>query len=329
MRHAVHLPILLALATALSLAGTNAGAQDGLKQRKFKFFYTATVTDIPVGAKTVDLWAPYPQSDENQDIHQVKIDAPGPVEIGRESRYGNLSLHYRATNPTAPVTVKLEVLATRRENAGVDESLSAEEMKPYLGAEPLVPLDGPVDTLAKEAVKGKRGDAAKARAIYEKVTGMVKYDKSGTGWGRGDALYVCDVKRGNCTDFHALIMGMARNQGIPARFSLGFSIPEARGSGEIAGYHCWAELYVKDRWIPVDSSEAAKALAKGDVAKKDYYFGHHDENRLEFSRGRHLTLIPRQQGEPLNFFVYPYAEVDGKKHDKVDKKFAYEDVAGG
>lgn len=316
-------------AATLGLLGTLAvSAQTSAKQRKFKFTYTATVNEIPAGAKTVDLWLPYPQSDENQDIHQVKIDAPGPVNIGREPKYGNTALHYRSTNPTGPIQVKLEVLATRRENAGIEESLSADEAKPHLGAEPLVPLDGPVAELAKEAVKGKRTDAQKARAIYEKVTGMVKYDKSGTGWGRGDALYVCDAKRGNCTDFHALIMGMARNQGIPARFAIGFSIPEARGSGEIAGYHCWAELYVKDRWVPIDSSEAAKALANGDVAKKDYYYGHHDANRIEFSRGRHLTLQPRQQGEALNFFVYPYAEVDGKKYEKVDKKFAYEDVAG-
>ncbi|MGV3720601.1 MAG: transglutaminase domain-containing protein, partial [Actinomycetota bacterium] len=67
----------------------------------------------------------------------------------------------------------------------------------------------------------------------------------------------------------------------------------------------------------------AKALAARDVAKKDYYFGRHDEHRIELSRGRNLTLTPRQQGVPLNFFVYPYAEVDGKEHDGVTGKFAF------
>jgi len=28
--------------------------------------------------------------------------------------------------------------------------------------------------------------------------------------------------------------------------------------------------------------------------------------------GRDLVLKPRQQGEPLNFLIYPYVEVDGK-----------------
>jgi len=150
---------------------------------------------------------------------------------------------------------------------------------------------------------------------------MMKYDKSGTGWGRGDALYACDARRGNCTDFHALLIAMARSAGIPARFSIGLPIPRPRGSGEIAGYHCWAEMYVDGRgWVPVDSSEASK-----DPARREYFFGHHDEDRLEFSRGRHLTLEPAQQGPPLNFFVYPYAEVDGRPHEAIDRKFTFTD----
>ena len=72
--------------------------------------------------------------------------------------------------------------------------------------------------------------------------------------------------------------------------------------------------------MPVDASEAAK-----DPTRRGYFFGHHDEDRLEFSRGRHLTLAPAQQGPPLNFFVYPYAEVDGKPHEAIDRKFTFRD----
>ncbi len=150
---------------------------------------------------------------------------------------------------------------------------------------------------------------------------MMKYDKSGTGWGRGDALFACDAKRGNCTDFHALVIGMARSVNIPARFAIGLPLPHERGTGDISGYHCWAELYVRGcGWVPVDASEAAK-----DSTRRGYFFGHHDENRLEFSRGRHLRLEPAQKGPPLNFFVYPYAELDGKPHEAIDRKFTFTD----
>lgn len=317
---------VLAAGLALLTAGA-VSAEKGLKTRTFRFTYKTLIREIPAGARSLDVWLPYPQTDSNQTIRELTIHAPGPVTIGREPEHGNEALYYHVDHPKGPVELSLEVTATRRENAGEPETLSDAEASRYLGAEPLVPLDGPVKALALEATHGKKGDAAKARAIYDKVTALMKYDKSGTGWGRGDALFACDAKRGNCTDFHALIIGMARSQGIPARFAIGFPLPEARGSGEIPGYHCWAELYVKGRgWVPVDSSEAAKAIAKGDLAKKDYYYGHHDENRIEFSRGRNLTLVPAQKAGPLNYFVYPYAEIDGQKYDGIDRKFSFADL---
>ncbi|MGA7924842.1 MAG: hypothetical protein WCA20_02475 [Candidatus Sulfotelmatobacter sp.] len=36
-----------------------------------------------------------------------------------------------------------------------------------------------------------------------------------------------------------------------------------------------------------------------------------DGNHLPFSMGRDLRLNPPQQDKPLNYFVYPYADVDG------------------
>ena len=44
---------------------------------------------------------------------------------------------------------------------------------------------------------------------------------------------------------------------IPARFTIGFPIGKAK-SGEVPGYHCWAEFYAGGEWVPVDASEAWK-----------------------------------------------------------------------
>jgi transglutaminase-like putative cysteine protease len=315
--------MILGLTSAvLLLPPIMASAMEGHPpSRTFELTYKATVRDIPEGTKVLDLWLPLPQTDRNQTVHRVTIDAPNPVSIGREARFGNQCLHVRVDTPKATVTVTLAVEATRRENSGGSELLSDDERAQYLKAEPLVPLDGPVRALALEATRGLDTDAEKAKAVYEKVVGLMKYDKSGSGWGRGDALFACDAKRGNCTDFHALVIGMARSVGIPARFAIGLPLPRGRASGEISGYHCWAELYVGGRgWVPVDASEAAK-----DPSRRGYFFGHHDEDRLEFSRGRHLTLAPAQHGPPLNFFVYPYAEVDGRPNDAIDRELTFTD----
>ena len=101
-------------------------------------------------------------------------------------------------------------------------------------------------------------------------------------------------------------------------------MPENKTAGDIPGYHCWAEFYSKKiGWIPVDISEAWKAQQK-----RDYFFGTIDANRVKFSTGRDITLSPKQDGPALNYFVYPYVEVDGKTYEKVDKQFHFEESKG-
>ena len=52
---------------------------------------------------------------------------------------------------------------------------------------------------------------------------------------RGDATWACESKRGNCTDFHSVLIGMMRSSGIPARFEIGFPLPENKNEGDIPG----------------------------------------------------------------------------------------------
>jgi hypothetical protein len=71
----------------------------------------------------------------------------------------------------------------------------------------------------------------------------------------------------------------------------------------------------------VDISEAWK-----NQSRREYYFGAHDVNRVQFSRGRDITLSPKQAGEPLNYFVYPYVEVAGQKWENVSNDFSFADL---
>ena len=88
------------------------------------------------------------------------------------------------------------------------------------------------------------------------------------------------------------------------------------------GYHCWAELYVEGvGWLPVDSSEASKH-----PEKREAFFGGLDANRVEFTTGRDLKLATRRAAEPLNYFVYPQVEVDGKPHPGVERRFSFTDL---
>jgi hypothetical protein len=73
--------------------------------------------------------------------------------------------------------------------------------------------------------------------------------------------------------------------------------------------------------VPVDASEAAK-----DPSRREYFFGAHDENRVEFSKGRDVILAPREKGDPLNYFIYPYAEIDGQPFAGTAYEILYRDT---
>ncbi|MCA1593876.1 MAG: transglutaminase domain-containing protein [Acidobacteria bacterium] len=322
--------ILLAL---LSVVSTSHAGQVRLRARSFMFEYTATVRDIPVGARNVELWIPVPHNDPFQEITQLEIVSPYPYEV-HTAQYGNKVLHLRVTDPKQPSfavvmrfdTVRREHVNTMLQHTGhaaASKESADRDVRRWLQPDRLVPLDDQIRKWAREVVDVAcaKTDFEKARAIYNHIVATVKYDKTGQGWGRGDIYYACDARRGNCTDFYAIFIGYTRAVGITARFAIGFPLPRDRGEGQVSGYHCWAEAYIKGLgWLPVDASEAAK-----DPSRREYFFGAHDENRVEFTRGRDLTLSPRQKGEALNYFVYPYAEVDGKAH-AAEKKFAYRDL---
>jgi transglutaminase-like putative cysteine protease len=199
---------------------------------------------------------------------------------------------------------------------------SATEQNRFLQPDRLVPTNGRLAAIAAQQVNGSSTTTERARALYDYTFANMRYDKSGTGWGRGDAEWACDAKRGNCTDFHSLFMSMARSQKIPAKFEIGFPLPADKTNGDVAGYHCWAEFCDGQQgWVPVDISEAWKHQNK-----KDYFFGAHDVNRAQFSVGRDLVLNPKQNGEPLNYFIYPYVEVGGKKWENVANGFNFADL---
>jgi len=296
------------------------------KKRHFLFSYKVKLKDIPQGE--MRLWIPVAPSNGEQTVKLAKVTAPVPLEPKKEGEYGNSLLYGRVKAPAKELEIELQYEVTRIEKrgnltgSGTIAPAPREELARFLAPDRLVPLNHRIRKLAAEVTAGKLTPLAKARAIYDYTVDNLSYDKSGTGWGRGDINHACDLKRGNCTDFHALLIGLCRASGIPARFIIGFPIPEGTKEGSIGGYHCWAEFYLQGKgWIPVDASEGSK-----NRTRKEYYFGTLCENRVEFTTGRDILLKPSQQGEKLNYFIYPYAELDGKPYDKMERSFTFREL---
>jgi transglutaminase-like putative cysteine protease len=279
---------------------------------EFEFIYRARLPQMTEAAR---MWLPMPMTDSFQTVEVKSIEAPGQHQILRDGEYGNKVLFLTLEPQDSGKTVELRYNVQRLEK-GVYEEQTPLPAK-YLQPERLVPDNETFRSIAEEVVVGKKGDLVRARALYDHVIDRMRYMKYGSGWGKGDAVYACDSRTGNCTDFHSYFIALSRAVGIPARFAIGASIPSARNDGGIDGYHCWAEFYTEGRWWPVDISEGDKCSALS-----TYYFGHHPANRIELTRGRDLVVDPGPVSGPINFLAYPVLEIGGKP-TKVKVEFSF------
>lgn len=268
----------------------------------FEFRYRAKLPELTAPAR---LWLPLPETDAFQSVEILSISAPGKQRVVRDRDFDNRVLFVELEPEDGAGTVDVRFQVTRREKAAYEAAEPAVDA--YLNPERLVPDTEDFRSIAREVVAGKKQDLVRARALYDHVLDRMRYMKYGTGWGQGDAVYACDARTGNCTDFHSYFIALARSAGIPARFAIGASIPSERSDGGIDGYHCWAEFYADGKWWPVDISEGDKYSSLA-----TYYFGHHPANRFEFSRGRDLVVDPLPASGPINFLAYPVLEVGGK-----------------
>ena len=269
---------------------------------EFEFLYRATLPEITTSAR---MWLPLAATDSFQTVEVKSINAPGKQSILQERQYGNKVLFLELGPDDSGKKVEIRYQVQRLEKSAY--AAPTPDHRKYLNPERLVPINENFRRIADEVVKGKTGDLVRARALYDHVIDRMRYIKYGDGWGKGDAVYACDARTGNCTDFHSYFIALARSVGIPARFAIGAAIPSERNDGGIDGYHCWAEFFAEGKWWPVDISEGNKYTGLA-----TYYFGHHPANRFELSRGRDLIVEPGPTSGPINFLAYPVLEIGGK-----------------
>jgi transglutaminase-like putative cysteine protease len=281
-------------------ATDNSGIIKGTDQ--FEFVYRVKLPEIKGKAR---VWIPLAKTDAFQTVTEEELNIPMTWEKVQDRDYANdIAVIYPLSSDSGK-TVEVRYRVVRKEKGTY--SASSTEAARYLRPEKLVPINETFRTLAQKATEGKTDGLERAKALYDHVVGRMRYDKSGNGWGRGDAIYACDAHTGNCTDFHAYFIALARSIGIPARFAIGATIPADKNEGTIEGYHCWAEFLADGRWVPVDISEAWKNRKLA-----DYYFGHNPANRFELTKGRDLVVDPEPASGPINFLAYPLLEMNGE-----------------
>lgn len=299
------------------------------ESRFFEFTYEMLAEDFP-SAEAVDIYLPLPAQYDGQQVFEQSLESSPAGEIGVEATYGNRYYRiHRPANVDTPLSASLRWRVRREALAsGGERGLSEAERARFLAPNALVPVGHEILQPILAEIRASRADdspEATARAIFDWVVDNLEYKKVGTGWGNGDTFWACSERYGNCTDFHALFVSLARSEGIPARFEIGFPLPPGRAGGEIGGYHCWVQYHLPGRgWVPIDASEAAKQ-----PAQRERYYGTAPADRIHFTTGRDLAFTPAARRQPLNYFIYPYVEVGGRPVQvELQTRFAFRELPG-
>ncbi|MGE3166048.1 MAG: transglutaminase-like domain-containing protein [Planctomycetota bacterium] len=297
--------------------------------RIFHLRYVTTVQPATAG-RSLRLWIPLPQDDAHQRVRNLVVTSPFPYRLTSESLHGNRMVFVETPVPCPggeivveydvdriPYRVDLDAAQIEVAGAPVDER--------YLVPSELCVVNEAIRAMASRLAAGQVTTVGRARSFYDHVAAEMTYGKpKDLPWGRGDTVYACDSRVGNCTDFHSYFISLCLAQAIPARFQIGIYGEYDKKIDveyETGGYHCWAEFQVPGRgWVPVDISEADK-----NPELRDALFGGHTDNRVTLSTGRDLVLQPQQAAAPLNYFLYPYAELDGQPYAGVSKRTFWTD----
>ena len=296
------------------------------EEQLINFQYKVIVPAVKKGEGPVHVFLPLAQNDGHQTILKRSISSPLEGTIKKEEVYGNLFWHAsveHTENKEVAITVdyriKRKLFDGFHPTGGVPLE-NQEDLQLFLQANRRVPVSGKlISSILADIPQTDSKPTSRAKAIYDYVVDNMEYKKVGTGWGNGDTHWACSKKYGNCTDFHALFISLARAQQIPSRFEIGFPIPQETAEGYIKGYHCWVTYYDKKfGWVPIDASEAKKH-----PEKRKMFFGTHPADRIQFTRGRDLELGQGHSSGPLNYFIYPHVEIDQKASPKVKTDFRY------
>ena len=288
-------------------------------------------------AKNTRLWLPYPLSGTHQVIKDVKVNGSYNLSsLYQEPNSGAVYLYNEWNGNSDKKTLELsfKVKAEERTVSELKDTFAPipDEVKKHLKPNWWIASNDKIKELTAKKTKEKKGIQEKSRAVYDWVVDNTFRDPDVKGCVYGIVEQMLEKRGGKCVDISSVYIALARASGVPAREVFGLRLGKQPEQNITGGFHCWAEFYLPGTgWVPVDPADVRKIMLVKELSLekakpyREYYFGAVDEYRIVLEKsGRGLNLYPLQKGEPLNYLMYPYAEVDGETIDHLEpKEFKY------
>jgi len=161
------------------------------------------------------------------------------------------------------------------------EYLNEDIRKKYTVSERFLEQDQALQDTVAKVTAGVENPVLQARAIYDWIQKTMTYVYPPQERGVRHAFA---SREGDCGQYSALFITMARIAGIPARQQSGFNFYPGN-----TGAHVWSEIFLPWKgWVPVD------------VTREDGFF-HLDNGRLIASTGLNIPLEPVPEWASLEF----------------------------
>ncbi len=222
-----------------------AAKADGPLLRRLRFNLAAT---NPTGAALIDqrAWLYLPMARATfQRLLGLRVSMPWQ-RVDDELGHCIVHLHF---DRIAPFDTRLVSLTADLEIRPEPMFERLADPAAWLGAERHIETDD-ADIRALAAELRRATPSATGRAIFEWVRDNLAY--AGYLPGELGARETLRRRRGDCTEYAALAVALARANGIPARL-VGGHVCDRDMAPRAEDYHDWAELHIAGKWRLLDA----------------------------------------------------------------------------
>jgi hypothetical protein len=260
--------------------------------RRYRVDFVVTVDNEGFGLDKLQVYLPRPVEWDGQRQVEIEAVSPDPTRAGTDPVFGNGIYYWDVSDlpqegEKLPFEIKFTYIAyeirTDIDPASVqpydtDSSL----YRLYTRSEQFIETDDPqIVKIASQVAGSESNPYLLARKLYDYVVENANYRLVGEGLLGAKALLVND--EGECGDFSALFIALARARGIPARPVVGYWAVSG-----LEQTHVWAEFYLEGiGWIPVDPT-----IGQQSSSNKAYYFGNMDNQRVILHKGFNVPQDP-------------------------------------
>ncbi len=202
----------------------------------------------------------------------IKIDRP--LDQAHRTRRIRYRVHLDGSDPAAAFavgpsqsvrsidanTAEITVYAIRPGQPGGNPKAPAErptdnDLRPNL----FIQCDDPQIVADARQAAGDERDPWRVAVLLERFVNRAvkKKDFSQT---FATAVEVARSREGDCTEHAVYLAALARARKIPARVAIGLVYMERE---QAFGYHLWTEVYIGERWVPIDGTLAFGGIGAG------------------------------------------------------------------